>query len=172
MSARPSPDPIVHLPPPDSIVHRRSNSGHVHPVVVGGGVEKRVSFHEYVVDPGHGGLIQIRVGEWDERGAPEGQEDPQQPSETSSAKRWVLKPDKPKFPSLYVRTRNSDVGSGRRVASDEIALDIALEMKENGRDNLWDKHLTTDSDRLADIVKRDLSLKNKESVYRVSTHQI
>lgn len=152
--------------PPDSIVHRRSNNGNVHPVVFG---EKRVSFHEDVVDPGNGNLIQIRIGECDdERGAPEGQEDPQ-PSETSSSKCSVLKSNKPsKFPSLYVDCRNSDPGSHHEIVLDKIES----EMEKNDRNNVWDKHLNVESNQFVNVIKRDLMLKYKESIYKVSTTNI
>ncbi|XP_022161201.1 uncharacterized protein LOC111027230 [Myzus persicae] len=141
---------------PDSIVHRRSNTKQVHPVV---GL-KRVSFHEDVIEPSNGNLIQIRIGECGERGAPEGQEDPQ-PIETSS-KGSVLKSKKLKFPSLYMNGLNVDLKSQQVVFNQ-----IELEMKEKQWSHVWSKHLDIGSNQLINIIKRDLQLKTKESIYKI-----
>lgn len=147
----------VHLP--DSIVHRRSNTKQVHPVVA----TKRVSFHEDVIEPGNGNLIQIRIGEYEERGAPEGQEDPP-PIEISKSS--VLKSKKQKFPSLYVNGLNVDLKSQQVVLNK-----IKLEMEKKEWNNVWNKHLDIGSNQLINTIKRDLSLNTKESVYKVSTYQ-
>lgn len=143
----------------DSIVHRRSNTKQVHPVV---GL-KRVSFHEDVIEPGNGNLIQIRIGECEERGVPEGQEDPQ-PSEISS-KGSVLKSKKQKFPSLYMNGMNVDVKSQQDVLNK-----IQQEMKNKEWNNVWNKHLYMGSNQLLNIIKRDLLLKTKESIYKVNAN--
>uniref|UniRef100_A0A2S2P3E9 Pleckstrin y domain-containing family M member 2 n=2 Tax=Schizaphis graminum TaxID=13262 RepID=A0A2S2P3E9_SCHGA len=141
---------------PDSIVHRRSNTKQVHPVV---GL-KRVSFHEDVIEPGNGNLIQIRIGECGEREAPEGQEDPQ-PSETLS-KSSVLKSKKQKFPSLYLNALNVDLKSQQVVLNQ-----IKQEMMNKECSNVWNKHLDMGSSQLINIIKRDLLLKTKESIYKI-----
>lgn len=146
---------------PDSIVHRRSNTKQVHPVV---GL-KRVSFHEDVIEPSNGNLIQIRIGECGERGVPEGQEDPP-PNETSS-KGSVLKSKKQKFPSLYMNGVNVDLKSQQVVFNQ-----IEQEMKENEWSNVWNKHLDIGSNQLINIIKRDLLLKTKESIYKVSPNSL
>lgn len=144
---------------PDPIVHRRSNTKQVHPVVA----TKRVSFHEDVMEPGNGNLIQIRIGEYEERGTPEGQEDPP-PIEIS--KNLVLKSKKQKFPSLYVNGLNVN------LKSQQIILNkIKLEMEKKEWNNVWNKHLDIRSNQLINTIKRDLLLKTKESVYKVSTYQ-
>jgi len=145
----------------DSIVHRRSNTKQVHPVVG----PKRVSFHEDVIEPGNGSLIQIRIGEYGERGAPEGQEDPQ-PIETSS-KSSVLKSKKQKFPSLYVNGLNVDLKSQQVVFNQ-----IQQEMKKKQWSYVWNKHVDVGSNQLINIIKRDLLLKNKESIYKVSVNNL
>lgn len=146
---------------PDSIVHRRSNTKQVHPVV---GL-KRVSFHEDVIEPSNGNLIQIRIGECGEREAPEGQEDPQ--SNETSSKGSVLKSKKQKFPSLYMNSLNVDLKSQQVVLNQ-----IQQEMKEKKWNYIWDKHLDVGSNQLINIIKRDLLLKTKESIYKVSASSL
>lgn len=142
----------------DSIVHRRYNTRQVHPVV---GV-KRVSFHEDVVEPGNGNLIQIRIGDdYGERESPEGQEDPQ--SNETSSNHSVLKSKKQKFPSLYVSNDfNID------LKSQQILMNkIQSEMERKEGYNIWNKHLDLRSDQLINYIKRDLLLKTKEFIYKV-----
>lgn len=141
---------------PDSIVHRRYNTKQVHPVI---GV-KRVSFHEDVIEQGNGNLIQTRIGDFGEREAPEGQEDP--PSIEVESKRSVLILKKQKCPSVYTNSLNVD------LKSQKVILDkIQLEMKEKKWNNVWNKHLDLASNQLINIIKRDFSLKIKESIYKV-----
>lgn len=142
---------------PDSIVYRRSNTKQVHPVVA----VKRVSFHEDVIEPNNGNLIQIRIGDCGEREAPEGQEDPQS-RETS--KLLVLKLKKPNFPSLYMNGLNVDLKSQQ-----DILNKIQFEVDKKEWYNVWNKHLDLGSNQLINVIKRDLSLKTKESIYKVST---
>lgn len=143
---------------PDFIVHRRSNTRKVHPVVGA----KRVSFHEDVIEPGNGNLIQIRIDvDHGERGAPEGQEDPQ-PSE-ALLNTSVLKSKIQKFPSLYV-------GNGLGVDSkcQQVVLNkIQLEMEKKRWWNVWNKHLDLRSNLIINYIKRDFPLKIKESIYKV-----
>lgn len=145
---------------PDSIVHHRSNTKQVHPVVA----VKRVSFHEDVIEPGSGNLIQIRIGEYEERGVPEGQEDPP-PSEVPKGS--VLKSKRLKFPSLYVNGSNVDFKSQQVVLNK-----IQLEMQKKEWNHVWNKHLDIRSNQFINTIKRDLSLKTKESIYKVSTDNL
>lgn len=145
---------------PDSIVHRRSNTKQVHPLVG----PKRVSFHEDVVEPGNGDhLIQIRIGGYGEREAPEGQEDPPRNNE-ALFKRSVLKSKIPKFPSLYVNGSSAVDLKSQQIVLNEIQLEMARKEWKNVRN----KHLNANSNLLVDIVKKDLSLTANESVYKVS----
>lgn len=141
---------------PESIVHRRSNTRQVHPVV---GV-KRVSFHEDVTEEGNGNFIHRRIREYGERGAPEGQEDP--PSTEMESKRSVLVSKKQKLPSLYMNNLNVDIKSQKVILEK-----IQLEMKEKQWNYVWNKHLDLASNQLINIIKRDFSLQTKESVYKV-----
>ncbi|XP_025414368.1 uncharacterized protein LOC112686353 isoform X2 [Sipha flava] len=140
---------------PDSIVYRRSNNKKIHPVLP----VKRVSFHEDVIEPNNGNLIQIRIGDYGEREAPEGQEDPV-PRETF--KRSIFKQKKPNFPSLYMNNLNVDLKSQQ-----DILNKIQLEVRKKEWNNVWNKHLDLGSNQLINVIKRDLSLKTKESIYKI-----
>lgn len=147
----------IHLT--DAIVHRRSNTKQVHPVIVA----KRVSFHEDVVERDNGNLIQIRIGSYEERGAPEGQEDPQ-PSETSSNQHSVLNlKNEKKKPSLYVNGLNFSISFQQTVLKN-----IQLEMEKKEFYNVWNKHIDLGSNQLINVIKRDLSINTNESIYKVS----
>lgn len=143
---------------PDAIVHRRSNTKQVHPVVGA----RRVSFHEEVVEPGNGHLIQIRIGDCGERGAPEGQEDPPPPGEPLP-KRAVFKVKNDKFPPLYVNRSDLNLNCQHNVLNQ-----IRLEMMKKECHNVWDKHLNLRTNQLINVIKRDLPMNTKESVYKVN----
>lgn len=145
----------------DLIVHRRSNTKQVHPVIGA----KRVSFHEDVIEPSNGNLIQIRMGECGERGAPEGQEDPQS-SETPS-RRSVFKPKIEKFPSLYVNGSNFDLKSQQTVLNR-----IRLELEKKEHYNVSNEYKVLETDQLAKIIRKDLPLNAKESIFRVGSYKL
>lgn len=148
----------VHLT--DAIVHRRSNTKQVHPVIVA----KRVSFHEDIVERDNGNLIQIRMGSCEERGAPEGQEDPQ-PNETSSNQHSVLNLKNEKVSSLYVNSLNFSLSFQQIVLKK-----IQLEMEKKEFYNVWNKHIDLGSNQFINVIKRDLSLNTNESIYKVSSY--
>lgn len=160
MSIIPTFSPMsVHLT--DAIVHRRSNTKQVHPVIVA----KRVSFHEDVVERDNGNPIQIRIGSCEERGTPEGQEDPQ-PNETSSNQHSVLNlKNEKKKPSLYVNGLNFSLGFQQTVLKN-----IQLEMEKKEFYNVWNKHIDLGSNQLINVIKRDLSINTNESIYKVSSN--
>lgn len=144
----------------DAIVHRRSNTKQVHPVIVA----KRVSFHEDVVERDNSNLIQIRIGSCEERGAPEGQEDPQ-PRETSSNQHSVLNLKNDKVSSLYVKN-----GINFNLSFQQTVLKkIQLEMEKKEFHNVWNKHIDLESNQLINVIKRDLSINTNESIYKVSS---
>lgn len=148
----------------DSIVHHRSNTNQVHPLVG----SKRVSFHEDVSEPGISDhLTEIQISEYGKREAPEGQEDPPLRCETPSLfKRSVLKSKIPKFPSLLVYD-----SSNVDLKSQQVVLNkIQSEMARKEWKTVWNKHLDVSSNQLFNIIKRDLSLMANESVYKVSTY--
>lgn len=147
---------------PDAIVHRRSNTKRVHPVVAGA---KRVSFHEDVVEPGHGRLVQIRIGE--QRGAPEGQEDPPQPGETlpkRAAAAAAAVSQVVKFPPLYYVNRSHVINCQNVVLNQ-----IRSETMKKEHYNVWDRHVDLGTNaQLINAVKRDLPINISECVYKVS----
>lgn len=140
----------------DSIVHRRSNTKKVHPVVGA----KQVSFHKNVIEPVGRNLIQIRMGECDERGSPEGQEDPQ-PVEMPT-KSSVLKSKKYQCSPLYVNSLPFDLKSQQVILNE-----IKLETEKKEYKNIWNKHINIGLTQLLKVIKRDLSLQSKESIYKV-----
>ncbi|XP_050424227.1 uncharacterized protein LOC126835593 [Adelges cooleyi] len=145
---------------PDSIVYRRSNTRQVHAVVT----PKRVSFHEDVAEPVGGSLIQIRtVAQYGERGTPEGQEDPQQPVRETPTERSVLKCKEHRRPSLYL---NSSFSVSREGLQD-ISNDIKTELEKKQWKYSWSKHVDLGSNCLVNIIKRDLTLKPNETIYKV-----
>lgn len=145
---------------PELNVCHLSNTEMVHPVI---GV-KQVSFHEDVINPGSSNLVQVQIGHYEERGVPEGQEDPV-PTETS--KRSLSKTLKPKFRSLYLDGLNVDYKSQKIILNK-----IQLETEKKEWNSGWNKHLDVKSNQLINIIKRDLSLQNNESIYKVSINKI
>lgn len=104
----------------------------------------------------------MRIDDFGERGAPEGQEDPPQPCETSS-KRSVLKLEKPKFPSLYMNHGlNVDVKSQQAVLNK-----IQLEMEKREWNNAWNKYSDTGTNQLINTIKKELTLNTGETIYKV-----
>jgi len=150
----------------DSIVHHRSNTKQMHPLVR----SKRVSFHEDVVEPGNGDhLIQIRIGEYGEREEPEGQEDPLPTNETSLSslsKSLVFKKKIPKFPSLYLSGLSNFDLKSQQIVLKQIQLELACQECKN----VQSEHLDLNSYQFVNIIKKDLPLMVKESVYKVSTY--
>lgn len=145
---------------PDLNVCHQSNTKMLHPVI---GV-KQVSFSREVVNPRSSNLIPIRIGHYEERGVPEGQEDPL-PSEKSKCS--LLKAFKPKFRSLYLDGLNFDHKSQKIILNK-----IQAETEKKEWNSAWNKHLDTKSNQLINIIKRDLPLKHIESIYKVSINKI
>lgn len=144
----------------DSILHRRTVTRRLHSTLVG---TKRKPFNEDAIELGNGKVIQMRIDDFGERGAPEGQEDPPQPYETPS-KHSVLKSEKPKFPSLYMNH-----GLNVDLKSQQVVLNkIQLEMEKRERNNAWNKYSDIETNKLINIIKKDLSLKTDETIYKVS----
>lgn len=114
------------------------------------------------IELGNGKVVQMRIDDFGERGAPEGQEDPPQLCETPS-KCSVLKSEKPKFPSLYVNGLNVDPKSQQVVLNK-----IQLEMEQRQRNNVWNKHLDVRTSLLINTIKKNLTLNTEETIYKVS----
>lgn len=144
----------------DSTLHRRAVTRRLYSPLVGA---ERKPFNENATELGNGKVIQMRIDDFGERGAPEGQEDPQQPCETPS-KRSVLKPEKSKFPSLYMNH-----GLNVDLKSQQVVLNkIQLEMEKREWNNTWNKNSDTGTNQLIKTIKKDLTLKTDETIYKVS----